>query len=161
MERHRRRGSAIMPAPPAFRQAGIRRLQQREQDAMIKFHNPPGIGKPASRYSHGAEAGPGARWLHISGQVGVNPDGTIVSGIEAQMERAFRNIEAILGSAGMGLEDVVKINTFLLTRDHVPLLRTVRDRIFTRTAPASTLYMVAALAHPDWLVEIEAVAAQG
>lgn len=127
---------------------------------MIKFHNPTGIAAPASRYSHGAEAGPGARWLHVSGQVGMAPDGTVVKGIEAQIERAFRNVEAILASAGMGFDDVVKINTFLLTRDHVPHLRTIRDRFFPRTAPASTLFMVAALAHPDWLVEIEVIAAK-
>ena len=128
---------------------------------MIKFYNPSGMGAPASRYSHGAEAGAGARWLHISGQVGVNPDGSIAKGIEAQTERAFRNIETILQAAGMGFDDVVKINSFLLTRDHVPVLRTVRDRLFTRTAPASTLIMVAQLAHPDWMVEIEAIAAKG
>ena len=128
---------------------------------MIKFYNPPGIAAPASRYSHGAEAGPGARWLHVSGQVGVAPDGTIVKGIEPQIERAFRNVEAILAAGGMGFDDVVKINTFLLTRDHVPLLRKIRDGFFPRTAPASTLFMVAALAHPDWLVEIEVVAAKG
>ena len=45
-------------------------------------------------------------------------------------------------------------------RDHVPVLRTVRDRLFRNTAPASTLFVVGALAHPDWLVEIEAVAAK-
>ncbi len=127
---------------------------------MIRFHNPKEIGAPASRYSHGAEAGPGARWLHISGQVGVDPGGKIVPGIEAQTERAFRNIEAILKSAGMGFDDVVKINAFLLSREHVPVLRTVRDRWFVKTTPASTLFMVAALAHPDWLVEIEAIAAR-
>lgn len=127
---------------------------------MIKFHNPKEIGAPASRYSHGAEAGPDARWLHVSGQVGVDAGGRIVSGIEAQTERAFRNIEAILKSAGMGFDDVVKINTFLLSREHVTVLRTVRDRLFVTTSPASTLIMVAALAHPDWLVEIEAVAAR-
>ncbi len=127
---------------------------------MIRFHNPKEIGAPASRYSHGAEAGPGARWLHVSGQVGVDPSGKIVTGIEAQTERAFRNIEAILKSADMGFDDVVKITAFLLTRDHVPVLRTVRDRLFVKTAPASTLFMVAGLAHPDWLVEIEAVAAR-
>ncbi len=127
---------------------------------MIKFHNPKEIGAPASRYSHGAEAGPGARWLQISGQVGVDPSGKIVQGIEAQTERAFRNVEAILKSAGMGFDDVVKINTFLLSRDHLAVLRSVRDRLFAKTAPASTLFMVAALAHPDWLVEIEAVAAR-
>lgn len=128
---------------------------------MIKFYNPSGMAAPASRYSHGAEAGPGARWLHVSGQVGANPDGSLAKGIEAQTERAFRNIETILKAAGMSLGDVVKINTFLLAREHVPVLRTVRDRLFTKTAPASTLIMVSALAHPDWLVEIEAVAAQG
>ena len=84
----------------------------------------------------------------------------MAQGIEAQTERAFRNIEAILKSAGMGFDDVVKINSFLITRDHVPVLRTVRDRLFRNTAPASTLFVVGALAHPDWLVEIEAVAAK-
>lgn len=127
---------------------------------MIKFHKPAEIAAPASRYSHGAEAGPGARWLHISGQVGLEPSGKMAQGIEAQTERAFRNLEAILKSAGMGFDDVVKINTFLMSRDHVPVLRTVRDRLFKNTAPASTLFVVAALAHPDWLVEIEAVAAK-
>jgi enamine deaminase RidA (YjgF/YER057c/UK114 family) len=127
---------------------------------MNKFHNPSGMAVPASRYSHGAEAGPGARWLHVSGQVGANPDGSLAKGIEAQTERAFRNIETILKAAGMGFDDVVKINSFLLTREHVPVLRTVRDRLFTKTAPASTLIMVAGLAHPDWLVEIEAIAAK-
>lgn len=127
---------------------------------MIKFHNPKDIGAPASRYSHGAETSAGCRWLHVSGQVGVDPSGKVVQGVEAQTERAFRNIEAVLRSAGMTLDDVVKINSFLLSREHVAVLRTVRDRLFVKTAPASTLVMVAALAHPDWLVEIEAIAAR-
>jgi 2-iminobutanoate/2-iminopropanoate deaminase len=127
---------------------------------MIRFHNPADIAAPASRYSHGAEAGPGARWLHISGQVGMDPSGKVVQGIEAQIEQALRNIEAILKSAGMGFDDVVKINSFLLTRDHVPVLRRIRDGFFKNTAPASTLFTVAELAHPDWLVEIEAVASK-
>jgi len=127
---------------------------------VIKFHNPTDVAAPASRYSHGAEVGPAVRWLHISGQVGVDPSGKILDGIEAQTKRVFENIEAVLRSANMGFDDVVKINAFLLTRDHVPVLRRVRDGYFKNTVPASTLFTVAELAHPDWLVEIEAVAAK-
>jgi enamine deaminase RidA (YjgF/YER057c/UK114 family) len=128
---------------------------------MIRFFNPKTIAKPASRYSHGALAEAGVRWLHISGQVGVDPDGKIVKGIEAQMERAFQNVFAVVREGGMSIDEIVKLSCYVLTRDHVPLFRTTRDQHFVKTAPASTLLIVAALALPDWLVEIEAVAASG
>jgi len=128
---------------------------------MIRFFNPKTIGQPASRYSHGALAEPGVRWLHISGQVGVDANGVIAKGIEAQMERAFQNVFAVVREGGMTIEEIVKLSCYILTREHVTLFRTTRDRHFQKTAPASTLLIVAALAHPDWLVEIEAIAASG
>ena len=74
---------------------------------MVKLHTPTTIAAPASRYSHGAEAGPNARWLHISGQVGTNPDGSIADGIEAQIHRVWQNTLAVLEEAGMGVTDIV------------------------------------------------------
>jgi enamine deaminase RidA (YjgF/YER057c/UK114 family) len=126
---------------------------------MLKKHNPSTISPAFSSYSLAVEAPAQARWLHISGQVGVAPDGSFAEGPEAQMEAAFQNILAILGAAGMGLHDLVKITVFLTRSEDIGLYRAVRDRMLAGAEPASTLLVISALADPAWLVEIEAIAA--
>lgn len=126
---------------------------------MLKQYKPQTVAPPFSRYSHGVEAPAGARWLYISGQVGVAPDGKIADGAEAQIEQAWRNVLSVLEAAGMGPGDLVKVTTFLIDRDHLPIARSVRDRMLGGAEPASTLLFVSGLAGPDWLVEIEAIAA--
>ena len=126
---------------------------------MLDKHNPNTIAAAFSSYSLGVEAPAQARWLHVSGQVGVAPDGSLAEGPEAQMETAFRNLLAILGAAGMGPHDLIKITVFLTRSEDVGLYRQVRDRMLAGATPASTLLVVAALADPGWLVEVEAIAA--
>ena len=128
---------------------------------MLKKHNPGAIAAAFSRYSLGVEAPATARWLYVSGQVGVAPDGAVADGSEAQMEAAWRNVLAILDSAGMGPGDLVKVTAYLTRAEDTGLYREVRDRMLAGAEPASTLVVITALAHPDWLVEIEAVAAAG
>jgi enamine deaminase RidA (YjgF/YER057c/UK114 family) len=128
---------------------------------MISKHNPNTIAPAFSSYSLGVEAPAAARWLQVSGQVGVAPDGSLAQGAEAQMETAFRNLLAILGSAGMGPHDLVKVTVFLTRREDIGRYREVRDRMLAGATPASTLLLISGLADPDWLVEIEAVAAAG
>jgi len=127
---------------------------------MLKFMNPPTVVKPFSRYSQAVEAPADARWLYISGQVGAKPDGTILRGFEAQATQCWQNIIAILAAAGMGVEDLVKVNIFVTGAEHVAVSRTIRDAALKGAQPASTYLVVAALAHPDLIVEIEAVAAK-
>ena len=126
---------------------------------MLAKHNPNTIAAAFSNYSLAVEAPAQARWLHVSGQIGVAPDGALAQGPEAQMETAFRNLLAILNTAGMGPHDLVKVTAFLTRREDIGLYREVRDRMLAGATPASTLLVVAALADPGWLVEIEAVAA--
>ena len=126
---------------------------------MLAKHNPNTIAPAFSSYSLGVEAPAGARWLHVSGQVGIAPDGSLAEGAEAQMETAFRNVLAILGSAGMGPHDLVKVTVFLTRQEDVGAYREVRDRMLAGATPASTLLVISGLANPDWLVEIEAIAA--
>jgi enamine deaminase RidA (YjgF/YER057c/UK114 family) len=128
---------------------------------MPKTFNPPGVAPPASRYSHGAEVGSGARWLYISGQVGTAPDGTIRQGLKAQMEQVFANIGKALETAGMTKRDVVKLTVFVTQPgpEALAVYRTLRDQWLEGHAAAATYLVVAGLAHPDFLVEIEAVAA--
>ncbi len=126
---------------------------------MLRKHNPGAIAPACSRYSLAVEAPGAARWLFVSGQVGVAPDGAFADGPEAQMEAAWRNVLAILDSAGMGPGDLVKVNAYLTRAEDTGLYREVRGRMLAGAEPASTLIVISALAHPDWLVEIEAVAA--
>jgi 2-iminobutanoate/2-iminopropanoate deaminase len=127
---------------------------------MNRIHNPASVAPPSGFYSHGVEVPPSARWLAISGQVGTAPDGTVPPQIEAQAENAWRNIVGILGSAGMTLGDVVKITAYLTRREDIAAYRAVRDRMIGEARPASTLVVVSALVRPEWLVEIEAIAAK-
>ena len=75
------------------------------------------------------------------------------------METAWSNVLAVLAAAGMGPRDLVKVTVFLTRPEDTPLYRQVRERMLEGAEPASTLLIVQGLASPDWLVEIEAVAA--
>lgn len=126
---------------------------------MLKRRNPSAVVQPMSCYAQAVEVPPGARSLHVSGQIGVASDGTVQRGFRAQAEQAFRNVIAILEDAGMGVEDVVKLTVFVTRADDVPEYREVRDAMLEGVRTASTLIVVAGLATPELLVEIEAVAA--
>jgi 2-iminobutanoate/2-iminopropanoate deaminase len=123
-------------------------------------HNPHTVAAPAGRYTHGIEAKPNARWLHISGQVGVLPDGKPAKGAAAQADACWANIGNILKAAGMGMDDIVKVTTFICNAGDIAAVRAARDKVIGDALPASTLVVVAGLASPDWLVEVEAIAAR-
>ena len=106
---------------------------------MLKQHNPKAVAPPFSRYSHGIEAPAGARWLHISGQVGVTPEGKVADSAEAQIEQAWRNVLSVLEAAGMGPRDLVKVTTFLINRADLPTARAVRDRMLQGAAAGEHL----------------------
>jgi enamine deaminase RidA (YjgF/YER057c/UK114 family) len=120
---------------------------------------PANVAAPFSRYAHAVLVPERHRWLHVSGQVGVRPDGSLAAGAEAQLEAAFRNLLAVLDAAGMGPDDLVKLTVFLVRPEDVGVYRAVRDRSLDGREVASTLLVVAGLASPELLVEIEAVAA--
>ncbi len=128
---------------------------------MNKQYTPGGIAPPVSAYSHAVEIPAGARTLHISGQIGVKPDGSIADGIEAQIEQAWQNLVAILADADMSVADIVRTTTFVVSPDDVAATRAVRTKYLGDLKPASTLLVVAALARPEFLFELEAVAAKG
>src|SRR4029077_8594291 len=131
-----------------------------EQVMAIKFHNPKTVSL-AGKYSLGAEVPQGARLFYVSGQVGVDSRVKLQVGIDKQLEQVWKNIAQVLKSAGMGYGDIVKITTFLTASRFFVPSRAVRARFFPEPPyPASTLLIVAGLADPGMLVEIEAVAAK-
>jgi enamine deaminase RidA (YjgF/YER057c/UK114 family) len=126
---------------------------------MRKLHNPGMASPPFGRYSNGVEVGARARWLHVSGQVGADPKGGLPPDFEGQAGNAWRNVIAVLESAGMTVEDLVKITVYITRPGDVAAYRAVRDRMIGEARPASTLVVVSGLADPRWLIEIEAIAA--
>ncbi|MEO7760362.1 MAG: RidA family protein [Casimicrobiaceae bacterium] len=126
----------------------------------MQSHTPPAIAPPAALYVHAMEVPANARWLFVSGQIGIHPDGHPGADARAQAEIIWRNIATILASAGMGVTDIVKVTTYSTSAQYLPVLREVRERVLDGHLPASTLLIVAGLAKPEWLVEVEVYAAQ-
>jgi 2-iminobutanoate/2-iminopropanoate deaminase len=129
---------------------------------MIRRWNPDTLPAPASRYSHLALSEGATRRLEISGQVGLYPDGTLAEGLAAQLEAALANVDRALVAAGMDRSNLMKITVYLTdpSAEAVALYRAVRDAwVGSSEAPAATLLVVAGLASPAWLVEVEAIAA--
>jgi len=119
---------------------------------------PGNVAAPAGAYSHGISThGPGT-CLHVAGQIGVTPEGRLLEGFEAQADQAWKNLVAVLQAAGMDASHLVKVTTYLTRAADLPRLNAIRSVYLGSARPASTLVVVAALAHPDWCFEVEASA---
>ena len=126
------------------------------------FQNPEGAPRPAGNYSQVVRVETGdTAFLYISGQIAVDAQGNMVGkgDVAAQAAQVFENLRAILAANGATFADVVKLNYYLLDIAHRPVIAEVRARYLAGGLPASTLVAVSQLAHPDWLIEVEAVAA--
>ncbi|HMM63431.1 MAG: RidA family protein [Mesorhizobium sp.] len=126
---------------------------------MFRFLSPKSIRPPFARYSHGVEVPAGKRLVVCSGQLGIGPDDSVPDDAGAQAELCFGNIAAVLAEAGLGLPDIVRINTFVSDRAFMKPYMEVRDRLFSDPAPASTLLIVSGFSRPEFKIEIEAIAA--
>jgi 2-iminobutanoate/2-iminopropanoate deaminase len=122
-------------------------------------HDPFPVGAPYHGiYSHGVETRPGARMLHVSGQVGQTSEGVLPSDFRGQCRQALQNVSAVLAAADMTLADIVKMSFFLVRREDMDALVEVRKELLDGVRPAITTVFVAGLVSPDWLVEVEVVA---
>ena len=123
---------------------------------------PESVVKPfKNRFSHGKLIPPGATWLITAGQTGVSPEGEIGKDIAAQADQAMQNLHNIIKEGGMDSQDVVKMTIYYLDPAHLPVIVAARNRYFGEDfRPASTAVGVPALARPQYLVEVEAVAAK-
>jgi enamine deaminase RidA (YjgF/YER057c/UK114 family) len=122
----------------------------------LQVLNPPTLPKPASRYAQVMAVEGATRWILVSGQVGVDASGKLAADQHAQ---AFANVVAALEAAGLGLEHLVKLTVYVTAAAEVAAYRKARDAALQGREVASTLVIVAGLVHPDFVVEIEAIAA--
>lgn len=113
---------------------------------------------PATGYSHATRVG---NLLFIAGQIAKAKDGSLVGpgDIKAQTEQVFANIKAILADAGCQMDDIVKLTTFTIDARYRSVIAEVRARYCGEYLPPNSFVVVAALAEPEFLLEIEAIAA--
>jgi 2-iminobutanoate/2-iminopropanoate deaminase len=111
-------------------------------------------------YWHVYSVSGGQRLIFISGQVPRDKDGNVVGkdDMAKQIEQVGENIKACLKAAGATLDDVVKITSFTTDIDEFFRHADTRNRYFGKAMPASTAIEIRRLAHPDWMIEIEAMA---
>jgi enamine deaminase RidA (YjgF/YER057c/UK114 family) len=129
--------------------------------AAHEYPHPKGLFQNPA-YSH-VVAASGKRTIYIAGQVSVDAEGAVVGAgdLAAQTTQVMRNLGLALAAAGAGYADIVKITTFVVNYkpELRPIIGKARSPFFEGgPPPASTLVGVSALAAPEWLIEIEAVA---
>ena len=127
---------------------------------MIRVINPTTIAAPPSNFVHAVEVPAGARTLYISGQTGVNADGSIPEGTNEQADIAWQNLIEILKAADMGVENIVKIIVLVTDASDNTVVREKRTQYAGQYQGTSTFMVVAGLANPKLKFEIEAIAAK-
>lgn len=127
----------------------------------MKRHNPSELSAPFARYSHAVEIATPGRLLFASGQLGLAKDGALPPDCAGQCAVIFRHLDAILAAAGMGRENVVRINAFVTAREEMRAYMDARDAWLSKVEPpASTLVIVSGFTRPEFKVEIEIVASK-
>jgi enamine deaminase RidA (YjgF/YER057c/UK114 family) len=116
--------------------------------------------KPVANYKM-ATRREGGQLLYISGQVAWDTNGNIIGkgDIRAQARQVFQNLRQVLQAAGGDLKDLMKITTYITKIEDFPAVAEARGEVFQGELPASTLIVVKSLFHPDFLLEVEGVAA--
>jgi 2-iminobutanoate/2-iminopropanoate deaminase len=130
------------------------------EDVMKTPRNPGTVHAPVAPYTHQIEVGEPKRWLVLSGQIGMRPDGSLPDDPIEQLAVALDNIGRNLEAAGMDVADVVKVTTYLVGEFDAARRREVTASWLGGHEPCSTLLYVAGLATPDIRVEIDAWACE-
>lgn len=127
----------------------------------VQHLNPEGLAKNPA-YTQVVAVSGNTRTIYVGGQNGVDASGNIVAkgDISAQTERALRNLEIALRAVGAELEHVVKWNVYILQGQSVQAGFEAFQKVWglRPNPPVITGIFVPALARPDFLVEIDAVA---
>ena len=127
-------------------------------ESAIAFINPPDLPAPPG-YSQVVDIRSG-RIVYIAGQVAYGDNGSAAHAgdFKAQARAALEAVKAQVEAGGGTMANIVKVNTYLTDIRHRADYAAIREEFFGKKMPASTLVAVAALAQPEFLIEIEAIA---
>ena len=119
-----------------------------------------GVASQIGDYSDAIEAGPNLRWLVTSGTPGLSTNGDLPDAIEGQARLAWEHVVRVLERAAMTVADVVKVTQYLTRAEDIPAYANVRKRFLGDARPTSMLLVVSQLVQPEFLVEVEIIAAK-
>jgi 2-iminobutanoate/2-iminopropanoate deaminase len=157
-----RRTQDVRERPQSSRRVG--RSQQRRPrvsvcPVQLTAINAPGAPQPAGGFAQAAMVTDVSEWLIISGQVPATAAGDVPESFEEQAELAWANVHAQLHAVGMSTENLVKVTTFLSSREFNLQNREARQAALGDHTPALTV-IITGIFDESWLLEIEAVAAR-
>jgi enamine deaminase RidA (YjgF/YER057c/UK114 family) len=129
--------------------------------AKISRINPGDVHKPFAGYSHVVTAEGAQKLVFCAGQVAADADGKVLppDDFAAQTKMVMANLTKALAAGGAKISDVTKITIYICNPHDVPKARGILDNYFAGHPPGSTLCVLRGLANPNFLLEIEAIAA--
>jgi 2-iminobutanoate/2-iminopropanoate deaminase len=118
------------------------------------------VRQPSGHFSQAVAIEAQGRIVFISGMTARRADGTIagVGDIETQTRQVCENIKAAVEAAGGSLDDICRVDVYVRNIEHFEMIHKVRREYFRAPAPASTMVEVTKMVHPDYLIEINAIA---
>ena len=129
---------------------------------MTEFYNPKpaDVRAPGGPYSHGVVIKAGTDLVYTAGQVGERPDGSVPATIEEQCDVAYANLLGVLKAQGLGAKDIIQLHVYVTDRAYREPSSAARVKHLGDHKPTSTFLIVAGLAQPELMVEVEVVAAR-
>ena len=119
-----------------------------------------GVAKQIAAYSDSIEVRGNVRWLFSSGTPGLATNGDLPSDITGQAEIAWKHVIDLLEQVDMGVADIVTVTQYLTRAEDIPAYGKVRTRFLGELRPASMLLIIQQLFKPEFLVELEIIAAK-
>ena len=129
--------------------------------AKITRTNPKTISKPFTNYAHVVTVEGAKKLVFCAGQVAADVKGRVLppDNFDAQAKMVMKNLKAALAAGGAKLSDVTKVTIYICNPHDVPKARGILFDYFGKHPPGSTLCILRGLANPNFLLEIEAIAA--
>lgn len=120
----------------------------------------PRIGKPSGHFSQANAIEAVGRFVFISGMTSKTADGSVVGAgdIEAQTRQMCENVKAAVEAAGGTMADICRVDVYVTDMRHFDTIHRVRRQYFPDPPPASTMVQVSGFTHPDYLIEMSAIA---
>ncbi len=118
------------------------------------------IGKPSGHFSQANVVEAQGRIVFISGMTAKRADGTIagVGDLEAQTRQMCENVKAAIEAAGGAMTDICRVDDYVKDMSGFEIIHRVRRAYFPDPPPASTMVAVSGFTHPDYLIEMAAIA---
>ena len=120
----------------------------------------PKLRQPSGVFSHATSVEASGRLVFISGMTARRPDGSIagIGDISEQTRQVCENVKAAVEAAGGTMDDICRVDVYIRNMEQFDAIHKVRREYFREPLPASTVVEVVKMTHPDYLIEISAIA---